>query len=87
VKRQAAVRQRLPIRPQISNAHNYSFGAASFLASRFFCRRSRREAACFSRLAFRLTFFFASISFRLEVFAGFVVAMIFQMLIAEKNVQ
>jgi hypothetical protein len=65
----------------------YSLGAVSFLVSRFFCRRSRREAACFSRLAFRLTFFFASISFRFEIVAGFVVAMIFQMPIIRKNVQ
>jgi hypothetical protein len=46
------------------------------LASRFFRRRSRSDAACFSLLAFRFTFFFASISFRFELPAGFVVAMI-----------
>jgi hypothetical protein len=64
---------------RIRNQHPiHSLGAASFLASRLFCRRARRDAACFSRLAFRLTFFFASISFRFDLVADFVVAMIFQ---------
>ena len=56
-------------------SNNHSLGAASFLASRFFSRRSRSDAACFSLLAFRFTFFFASISLRFELPAGFVVAM------------
>src|SRR4051812_36776972 len=58
--------------------NNYSLGAAAFLASRFFCRRSRSDAACFSLLACRFTFFFASISLRFELPAGFMVAMILE---------
>jgi hypothetical protein len=49
-----------------------SFGAACAFASRRLFRRSRSDAACFSRRAFRFTFFFASISFRLELPADFV---------------
>ncbi len=56
--------------------NNHSLGAASFLASRFFRRRSFSDAACFSLRAFRFTFFFASISLRFELPAGFVFAMI-----------
>ncbi len=58
------------------SSSDHSLGAASFFASRFFCRRSLRDAACFARRALRLTFFLASRSLRRELPAGLVVAMI-----------